>query len=185
MSTVISFRRGFTPAGLRGRDARYSFPPWSPAARAGSPRARREEITTSAAPVISAAVPGVGGARVLQELSGGGDLRLMAGVPRCVAPKAGRAAGGGALITQRANPARRALRPEVVVEVESTQSPTTGTTHFAQEASDHRSSARYRLFWITTPQATCGSQVLKHQANQGSRCASSSGNTGGGIERLV
>jgi hypothetical protein len=46
---VISSRRGFIPAGPR----------------TGCPRARCGEITTPAAPPISEAVPGAGGARLL------------------------------------------------------------------------------------------------------------------------
>jgi hypothetical protein len=43
---VISSRREFIPAGPRGQIARYAVPPCDLAPRAGSPRARREEITT-------------------------------------------------------------------------------------------------------------------------------------------
>jgi len=137
----------------------------------------------------------VGGIELVNAVTGvGRDAKIVTGVDDhsrfCVMAAASKDSGHGPLTPQFPSPSDAhqvadQRRESPCGSQESTQSPTTGTTHFAQEASDHRSSARYRLFWITTPQATCGSQVLKHQANQGSRCASSSGNTGGGIERLV
>lgn len=52
---VVSLRRGLIPGGPRGRGTRYPFRPCRPGPRVGRPRARREEATTPAALLISAA----------------------------------------------------------------------------------------------------------------------------------
>jgi hypothetical protein len=71
---VISLRRGFIPARPVDRRAGHSFPAYPAGAPVWLLLARREEITTPAPSLISAALSGPGSARVLVVLVAGREV---------------------------------------------------------------------------------------------------------------